>query len=110
MLQIVQRKAWFGLENALKSREWPGLNTKVRHNLASLGDGGLVLVKHEAELDLEGIIEVARVKINELLRFIETVNESVAVNVELVGSVGKVEATGKEGLHGFEELLIPEQR
>lgn len=60
------------------------------------------LVEHEAEFDLEGIIEVPGIQMNQFFGFIETINKGIAVNVKLVGGFCEVEAAGKEGLDSLE--------
>src|SRR5260221_105614 len=69
-----------------------------------------VLVKHESEFNLEGVIEVAWVETNELLGLVEAVDEGVAMDVEFLGGFGEVEAASQEGLNGFEELLVAQER
>jgi hypothetical protein len=61
----------------------------------TLGNRGGVLVKHEPKFDLQGIVEVARVEVDELLGFVEAVNQGVAVNVELLGSLGEVQSRSR---------------
>ena len=67
------------------------------------------MVEHKAELNLQGIVEMARVKINEFLGFVESVNECVAVNMKFFGGVGEVEPAAEERLDGFEKLVVAKQ-
>ena len=71
--------------------------------------GVLIAVEHQAQFDLQSVIEMARIEIDELLGFIEAVDEGVAVDVELLGRIGEIESASQESLDGLEELVVAEQ-
>lgn len=50
------------------------------------------LVKHKAELDLEGVIEVPGIERDQFFGFIKSVDERVSVNVQIFGGVGEVQS------------------
>jgi hypothetical protein len=73
-------------------------------------DSALVLVKHQAEFNLEGVVEVSRVQAYDFLGFVQAVDESVAVDVQFFCCVSQVEAAHQKSLDGFKELLVSQKR
>ena len=71
--------------------------------------GVLIAVEHQAQFDLQSVIEMTRIEIDELFGFIKAVDEGVAVDVELLGRVREIESASQESLNGLEELVVAEQ-
>ena len=54
--------------------------------------GGQILLDHEGDLEDDGIVELAQVETRELLDLLQTVDQRIAVDEQLAGGLGDIQA------------------
>lgn len=84
-----------------------GLPTQPRGTCFLPGlPGSEVLAHHQRYLEDNGVVKLPQVKPRELLDLFQTVDQRIAVDEQLAGGLGDVQAVLKEHVDGEQRLLI----